>query len=199
MQWTLYICALSTICIYTYFFMLQLHKLNSEKKLFKRQALYFKQNKAVSLWNPLKALVKQRHLTTQPLGVVLVGSHCIPPGQTPKNGCIRPHEINIHSWKKLFICKELKWRLKKQMHCYGFWEIHVYWSIFLSNSSALHLHRSLYRQILDHGNGVFLWFTKTQSRMHENHQIFLKDFRELRNLNATAELHMWCTLLWYEV
>lgn len=38
-----------------------------------------------------------RVLTAEPLGVVLVGPHGIPPGQAPEDGGISPHEVDVHA------------------------------------------------------------------------------------------------------
>ena len=34
--------------------------------------------------------------TAQPLGVVLVAAHGVPPGQTPEDGRVRCHEVDVH-------------------------------------------------------------------------------------------------------
>lgn len=59
---------------------------------------------------------------------------------------------------------ELLWLLGKQK--------------FILNSSALYLHRSLYRQIVGHGNEVSSDLQRLNQE-RESHQIFLRDFMEL--------------------
>lgn len=44
-----------------------------------------------------------RVVTAQPLGVVLVRPHGVPPGQAPEDGGVRPHEVDVHAGEKLLI------------------------------------------------------------------------------------------------
>lgn len=46
---------------------------------------------------------RESALTAQPLGVVLVRPHGVPPGQAPEDGGVRPHEVDVHAGEKLLI------------------------------------------------------------------------------------------------
>lgn len=55
-------------------------------------------------WNP-ECFPREsvRVLTAQPLGVVLVRPHGVPPGQAPEDGGVRPHEVDVHAGEQLLI------------------------------------------------------------------------------------------------